>query len=229
MSRLGSGSWQVGWFPKHFVKDSGAWQCKAESDAHGCHAGFIRTGAWEAMFEVSNPRLFPCIHLMLGLNVCAFMHSGMFMHRRYLSGWAQNMCHFTDSFNKVDACPQKRKGMQDGINQVVTETTPAKRWADPTEIGEVIPASLLIRLADILSHADSTDRVLPWMESHASRIPLRIQRARATQIRPKCLPHAGPLDGRANLLYMACVTSCLQKALFTQLEKAFPYPHALAD
>ncbi|CAL5223980.1 g6591 [Coccomyxa viridis] len=45
--------------------------------------GFIRTGAWEALFE-------------------------------------------------------KRKGMQDGINQVVTESTPAKRWADPTEIGEVV-------------------------------------------------------------------------------------------
>ena len=28
--------------------------------------------------------------------------------------------------------------MRDAINKTVTEASPAKRWADPTEIGEVI-------------------------------------------------------------------------------------------
>lgn len=38
----------------------------------------------------------------------------------------------------LDASLQGGKLTQDGINQIVTESTPAKRWADPEEIGEVV-------------------------------------------------------------------------------------------
>ncbi len=37
---------------------------------------------------------------------------------------------------------QSSPGMKEGIDKVVTETTPAKRWAEPTEIGEVMAISL---------------------------------------------------------------------------------------
>ena len=40
--------------------------------------------------------------------------------------------------------------MKEGIDKVVTETTPAKRWAEPTEIGEVMAISLHCM------HTDST-------------------------------------------------------------------------
>ena len=33
---------------------------------------------------------------------------------------------------------QSTPGMKEGIERIVTETTPAKRWAEPTEIGEVM-------------------------------------------------------------------------------------------
>ncbi|CAK0738084.1 hypothetical protein CVIRNUC_000991 [Coccomyxa viridis] len=41
-------------------------------------------------------------------------------------------------------------GMKEGIDKVVTETTPAKRWAEPTEIGEVV-AFLCSDKADFLT------------------------------------------------------------------------------
>ena len=41
---------------------------------------------------------------------------------------------------------QDTPGMREGIERVVTEATPAKRWAEPIEIGEVI-ASLSLHLS----------------------------------------------------------------------------------
>ena len=51
-----------------------------------------------------------------------------------------------DPFLSIVASLQKGRLKQDQMNQVVTETTPAKRWADPTEIGEVTSASQQVRL-----------------------------------------------------------------------------------
>ena len=43
--------------------------------------------------------------------------------------------------------------MKEGIDKVVTETTPAKRWADPTEIGEVIAVFLHCMHIDLTKYA----------------------------------------------------------------------------